>query len=63
MKKNSYTAFCFCAAIIIAIAYGCHTNKKLKPEKKVSDQLKLDLDYIGLAVQKKGTHVWGTSPV
>ena len=52
-----------CVAILITITYGCHTNKKMKSEKKVSNQLELDLDYIGLAVQKKGTHVWGTSPV
>ena len=63
MEKIKYKVYGICLAILITVTYGCRTNKKLKPEKKVSNHLKLDFNYIGLAVQKKGTHVWGTSPV
>lgn len=30
---------------------------------EASTPFKLDFEYVGLAVQKKDTHVWGTSPV
>jgi hypothetical protein len=45
-------------AIIVAVSFVMSGNTTAAPTP-----FKLDFEYVGLAVQKKDTHVWGTSPV
>jgi len=44
----------FCTIAFVILTCGCNSQQ---------ESIKFDFEHINVAVQKKGTHVWGTSPV